>query len=91
MRYAAEEKTNMASKKYKYEPRYDEEFLTREDQILIQLEVMMINNFFAGVVADEAKIIDVNAKLKYIASWLEKAKKQWPMMIKQLSIVSYQP
>ena len=45
---------------------------------------MMINNFFAGVVADEAKIIDVNAELKYIASWLEKEKKQWPMMIKQL-------
>ena len=34
----------------------------------------MINNFFARVVVDEAKIIDFNAEFKYISSWLQKPK-----------------
>ena len=55
-------------------PLYDEECISEEDKILIQLEVMMINNFLARIVAVEATQIDFNAKLNYIASWLEKPK-----------------
>ena len=57
---------NMDSK-----PLYDDECISEEDKILIQLEVMMIDNLLARVVAYEEKIIDFNAELKYIASWLE--------------------
>ena len=42
-------------------PLYDEECISEEDKILIQLEVIMINNFLVGIAAVEVTQIDFNA------------------------------
>lgn len=56
------------------EPLYDQECLSREEQILIMFETILIDNFLAGVKATEETIVDFEAELKFIADWLEKPK-----------------
>ena len=67
------EKTNM-SFDAALEPLYDQEVLSREEQILIMLETILIDNFLAGVKATGETIVDFEAELKFIADWLEEPK-----------------
>lgn len=56
------------------EPLYDQEVLSREEQILIMLETILIDNFLAGVKATGETIVDFEAELKFIADWFEEPK-----------------
>ena len=64
----------VAALKFDFQPKYDEEYLTIEERILINLEIIVINNLLAGVRTAEAKINDYDAELKFIADQLEKPK-----------------
>ena len=60
----SKEKINMspvAALKFDFQPKYDEEYLTIEERILINLEIIVINNLLAGVRTAEAKITDFDA------------------------------
>ena len=67
------EKTNM-SFDAALEPLYDQEVLSREEQILIMLETILIDNFLARVKTTEETIVDFEVDLKFIADWIEELK-----------------
>lgn len=56
------------------EPRYDEEYLTIEEQISIKLEMILIDKLLVGFRAAEETIVNFDAELKFIADRLEKPK-----------------
>ena len=64
----------VAALKFDFQPKYDEEYITIEERILINLEIIVINNLLVGVRTAKAKINDYDAELKFIADWLEKPK-----------------
>ena len=63
-----------AALKFDFQPRYDQEYLTIEEHILIMLETILIDNLLAGVKAIEETIVDFEAELKFIAVWLGEPK-----------------
>ena len=63
-----------AALKLDSKPKYDEEYLTIAEQILINLEIIAINNLLAGVRTAEAKITDFDAELRFIEEWISKPK-----------------
>ena len=60
--------------KFDFQPRYDQEYLTIEEQISIKLEMILINKLLVGFKAAEERIVDFDAELKFIEDWLEKPK-----------------
>ena len=60
--------------KFDFQPRYDQEYLTIEEQISIKLEMFLIDKLLVGFRAIEETIVDFEAELKFIADWLEEPK-----------------
>ena len=61
-----------AALKFDFQPRYDQEYLTIEEQISIKLEMILIDKLLVGFRVVEETIVDFEAELKFIADWLEK-------------------
>ena len=60
--------------KFDFQPRYDQEYLTIEEQISIKLEMILIDKLLIGFKATEETIVDFEAELKFIADQLEEPK-----------------
>ena len=60
--------------KFDFQPIYDEEYLTIEEQISIKLEMFLIDKLLVGFRTTEETIVDFEAELKFIANWLEEPK-----------------
>ena len=63
-----------AALKFDFQPRYDQEYLTIEEQISIKLEMILIDKLLIEFKATEETIVDFEAELKFIANWLEEPK-----------------
>ena len=60
--------------KFDFHPKYDQEYLTIEEQISIKLEMFLIDNLLVGFRATEETIVYFEAKLKFIADCLGEPK-----------------
>ena len=63
-----------AALKFDFQPRYDQEYLTIEEQISIKLEMFLIDKLLVGFRATEETIVDFEAYLKLIADSIEELK-----------------
>ena len=68
--FLTKEKINMspvAALKLDFQPKYDEEYLSIEEQSSIKLEMFLIDNLLVGFRAVEEIIVDFEAELMFIA------------------------
>ena len=60
--------------KFDFQPRYDQEYLTIEEQISIKLEMFLIDKLLVVFRTTEETIVHFEAELKFIADSLEEPK-----------------
>ena len=68
-----------AALKFDFQPRYDQEYLTIEEQISIKLEMILIDKLLIGFKATKETIVDFDVELKFITDWIQRMLKMLNM------------